>query len=102
MLTIAEVNQRRPRCAKCGCTADLLDIQDAALRQELLVLLRQELHVDFVKLFVLRVGCQLINAKATHEHIARAERKCHRCKTPLEPGDVVDCLKCRSVNLVWD
>ena len=39
MLTIAEVNQRRPRCAKCGCTADLLDIQDAALRQELLGLL---------------------------------------------------------------
>ncbi len=34
-LTIREVNARRPRCKRCGCTADLAWLDDPAARRDL-------------------------------------------------------------------
>jgi len=47
-------------------------------------------------------NCGIGEAKATYQHLAKPGRKCHHCNTELGQGPIVDCTKCRAVNLIWE
>jgi hypothetical protein len=102
MLTIEEVNQRRPRCKKCGCLYDLVKPIEVEQRLQLYAYFKQSDFVRFVKHIREFTSCSLGEAKATYLHLAAAGRFCHRCKESLASGSCVDCGKCKSLNLVWD
>ena len=101
MLTISAVNQRRPRCRQCGCLSDFASVKTAAHRAELFEIFS---HNEFLK-FVPRIreltSCSIGEAKATYLHLALSGSTCHRCKALLPVGEVVDCSKCKSLNIVW-
>jgi hypothetical protein len=101
MLTISTANQRRPRCRQCGCLSDFASVEDPSHQAELFEIFA---HNEFLK-FVPRIreftNCSIGEAKATYLHLALAGRVCHRCQELLPSGEVVDCSKCHSLNIVW-
>src|SRR5262245_46027910 len=101
MLTIAIANQRRPRCLRCGCLADLASVDEPARQAELFEIFSRNEMAKFSARIRELTNCSLAEAKATYLHLALAEGICHRCRTPLPPGSVVDCPKCQSLNVVW-
>ena len=101
MPSILEVNSRRPRCLQCGCLADVVEVQDLEDRRELARMRASDEFLRFIPRIREITGCGVAEAKATYLHLAKIDRQCHRCSARLEPGDVVDCPKCRSLNLIW-
>ncbi len=102
MLSIFEVNSRRPRCRQCGCLADVVAVEEGADRRELFDIYTADQFLRFVPRIREISGCGIGEAKATYLHLAAAGRKCHRCSTLLGLGEIVDCSKCESLNLVWE
>ncbi len=102
MLQITDVNERRPRCKRCGCLANLVWVDDPAERRELLAVLRQGKTVSFINLLRSKTGCELSEGKATAQHIAGEGGVCHRCGTSLGGAGIWDCSKCSSTNLIWE
>ena len=100
-LTIDQVNARRPRCARCGCLGDIAWTNDPKLRETLLRLDSNDDVMAFFSTVRQHTGCGLGEAKALRMHLANPNRTCHRCGEPLSDGEVVDCAKCQSVNIVW-
>ncbi len=100
MLTVAEVNRRSPRCVQCGCLFNLIDVH-ALDQPQLRVLHGQNQFPLFAKALLELTNCTVGEAKATYLHLAPTSGACHRCGSVLPPGAVVDCPKCKSVNLVW-
>jgi hypothetical protein len=100
MLTLAEVNARRPRCLQCGCLYDLIEPSERAEREVLLAMLERAEFPQFVQALRSVTGCGVGEAKATYLHLTKST-KCHRCEASLPLGTVVDCPKCKALNLCW-
>ena len=101
MLSLLDVNTRRPRCRQCGCLYDMVEVADERDRRELAELHAANEFLQFVPRIRQLTRCGIGEAKATYLHLAKAGRECHRCDTPLASGEIVDCAKCKSLNLVW-
>jgi hypothetical protein len=101
MLTISAVNQRRPRCHQCGCLSDLASVDEPSHQAELFEIFTRSAFLEFVPRIRALTNCSVGEAKATYLHLALAGRICHRCKTSLPSGTVVDCPKCKALNVVW-
>ena len=101
MLSLLDVNSRRPRCRQCGCLYDLVEVDEPADRRELAGLHASDDFLQFMPRIRQMTGCGVGEAKATYLHLAKVGGQCHRCGTPLPSADIVDCAKCKSLNLVW-
>jgi hypothetical protein len=66
------------------------------------IFLKKNDYLEFVQKILKLTGCEISEAKATYLHLAAPGRKCHRCESALEQGNIVDCKKCNSVNIIWE
>ena len=101
MLSLLEVNARRPRCRQCGSLSDMVEVAGHADRRELAGLHAANEFLQFVPRIRQLTQCGIGEAKATYLHLAKSGGQCHYCGTPLASADIVDCAKCKSLNLVW-
>lgn len=101
MLSLRDVNSRRPRCRQCGGLYDLVEVPEPADRRELARLHESDAFLQFMPRIRQITGSGVGEAKATYLHRAKVGGQCHRCGAPLPSADIADCAKCKSLNLVW-
>lgn len=101
-MNIDEVNQREPRCKQCGCLSELIWVDDKVGRAALHAKAAKADFLGFVPAIRAMTSCSIGEAKATFMHVALPGRRCHQCKSVLGDGAIVDCLRCKSLNLVWE
>src|SRR5690349_16100401 len=89
-------------CQKCGGLFQAVLPDRPEDERELARLFEQEQHMEFIRVLRSKTGCELKDAKGTMQHISRDGRHCHRCHTELTTGKIVDCQKCRAMNIVLD
>lgn len=101
LVTINDVNQRRPRCVQCGCSVDFAWIDDVHTRKALYAQYLDKSPLNIVKSIRDLTGCSLLSAKATVTHLAKKGNCCHRCNYSLPNEIIVDCPNCNSINFNW-
>ena len=101
-MNIDEVNQRSPRCTRCTCTSELVWVKDDDDRASLYAKVAKDDFLGFVPAIRTMTSCSIGEAKATFMHVALSGRRCHWCKSELSEGAIVDCQRCKSLNLVWE
>jgi hypothetical protein len=71
-------------------------------RQRVIDAVQRDMHIEAIRLIRNDTGCGLGEAKATEMHIMKRAGECHWCRGPLSEGEIVDCPRCRSLNIsLW-
>jgi ribosomal protein S27E len=56
-------------------------------------------RIEFIGALREATGCELADAKGVAGHVVSTPRHCHRCKREIRDRLLVDCPRCRSLNI---
>jgi cysteine-rich CPCC protein len=97
LLSIELINQRTPTCFRCeGRFRVVLPTRSD---QESLALVLERSRMAFIDALRESTGCGLSEAKGVALHVVRTLGRCHRCNGEIRDRLLVDCPRCRSLNI---
>jgi len=98
MLSIESVNQRPRTCLRCeGKFHVILPVGRG--EQESLAGILARSRVELIDALRESTGCGLVDAKGVVQHVATMHGRCHRCGEAIRDRLLVDCPRCRSLNI---
>jgi hypothetical protein len=99
VLTIIEVNRRRPRCRRCDCGHDII-LPPLPDKDHIYTFHDRQDPVSFIGYLREACGCTRGEAQATYDHLTPMDGTCHHCRSELEGRVVADCQQCGALNLI--
>jgi ribosomal protein S27E len=91
------INQRTPTCL--GCEGRFRVVLPTKSDQESLALVFARSRIEFIDALREATGCGLPEAKGVAGHVVSTLGHCHRCNHEIRDRLVVDCPRCRSLNI---
>jgi ribosomal protein S27E len=97
VLSIEFVNQRQSTCLRCEARFRL--VLPTRGDQESLAAVFACSRIEFMSALRESTGCGLVDTKAMAEHVVSKLRCCHRCGREIRDRLLVDCPRCRALNI---
>jgi hypothetical protein len=97
MPSVEVVNQRTPTCLHCEGRFRV--VLPAKGDQESLAAAFARSRFEFMGAVRERTGCSVLDAKGMAGHVVATLGRCHRCGHEIRDRLLVDCPRCRSLNL---
>ena len=88
-------------CQRCGADVPMPNLS-AEMKRKIIGIAHRVSRIRALMELRDQAGLGLAEAKSVAMHLSDEGHKCHRCHGDLfDEKDVVDCPKCRSLNLRW-
>ncbi len=99
MLTWEDLQRRGIACLRCHSNVPLAGPLSAEGRERVADAIRRNMSMEAIQIIRTDTGSGLVEAKNTELHLVKKPGECHWCKSPIPTGELVDCPRCRSLNI---